>query len=156
MSAANKALVLKAIKEIFNAKHQRLEESIYATNCKGSSPDGRFTGMDEFKSLVDRYAAVFSDLRFDIQLIIGEDDWVAVSYHCSARHTGVLRGFQPTMRSLSMPGFVLSRVENDRIVEQYFMWDNLEARRQLQLWQNLERRDVKNSSAFTKRWLITV
>ena len=137
MSDDNKQLIRKVIDEIFNLKRRELITTAYAPNCKGTSPDGPFENTTEFTAYLDRYMAAFPDFMIDIQLMIAEGDWVALSYMFLGTNTGELNGLAPTRSLLTVLGFIVSRIKYGRIVEQHFMWDNLEVRRQLQLWQTL-------------------
>jgi steroid delta-isomerase-like uncharacterized protein len=134
MSVENRALVRKTIEEIFNRKRLGLIEVIYASNCQGNSPDGSFKTREGFSALLERYVTAFPDFRFNIQHVIAEDDWVAMQYTFLGTNTGPFAGMPSTGQMVSLAGFVVSRIANNKIVEQYFMWDNLNARRQLQLW----------------------
>lgn len=135
MSEENRTLVRTTIEEVFNRKRMGLIEIIYSPNCYGHSPEGSFKNRAGFITLFERYAAAFPDFRINIQQIIAEDDWVALHYNFVGTNTGPLIGFQATGQIVSVAGFVASRIANNRIIEQYFMWDNLHARRQL--WQAL-------------------
>src|SRR2546428_13947802 len=137
MSAENRALVGKTVEEVFNRKRTGLVEIIYAPNCQGNSPDGSFENRDTFSSLLERYVKAFPDFRLDIQHMIAEDDWAALHYIFVGTNNGPLGWFRATGHTVKIPGFIVSRIADNRIIEQYFMWDNLNARRQLQSWQSV-------------------
>ena len=131
MSEENRALVRTTIEEVFNRKRTGLVEIIYAPNCYGHSPEGSFKNRAGFIALLERYITAFPDFRLNVQRVIAEDDWVALHYNFIGTNTGPLINFPATGQTLTVSGFVVSRIANNRIIEQYFMWDNLSARRQL-------------------------
>jgi predicted ester cyclase len=133
----NKEFIREAIEQGFNAKREAFLKIAYAPDCKGESPDGPFVGIDEVRHFWERYTTAFPDGRLEIQHVIAEQDWVALSYRFVGTNTGMLRGIPPTRTVLDMKGFVFSRIRDRRIIEQYFMWDNLDARRQLRHWQTV-------------------
>ena len=131
MSLENRALVWKGMEEILNRKKTGLIETIYTPYCHGHSPDGPFRTRDGFRALIDRYLTAFPDLHVDIQSMIDQDDWVAMHYTFVGTNNGPLGIFPATGRTLTLSCFVVTRIEGDRIVEQNFMWDSLNGRRQL-------------------------
>jgi steroid delta-isomerase-like uncharacterized protein len=135
MSEKNRELVELIIEEIFNRKRTGLVEILYAPYCYGHSPEGSFKNRAGFIALLERYVTAFPDFRLKTQLVIAEDDWVALHYNFVGTNSGPLVGFPATGQTLALSGFIVSRIANSRIIEQYFMWDNLNARQQL--WQSL-------------------
>jgi predicted ester cyclase len=137
MTVENKRLMRKTIEQLCKTKRADFLANTYTLDCKGRTPDGSFSGIDEFQAFFERYMAAFSDVRIEIQRMIAEEDWVALSYRFVGTNTGPLRGIAPTQNVVDLTGFVFTRIAGQRIAEQYFIWDNLEARRQLGHWYTL-------------------
>jgi len=133
MSLENRALVQEAIDEIFNRKKTWLVDVIYAPGCHGHSPHGSFKTRNAIRFLADVYAKAFPDYRIHIQQMIAENDLVAVHYNFEGTNTGTFADLPPTGHRLNVPAIAMSRIANGQIVEQYFMWDNLAAQRQMQV-----------------------
>src|SRR5262249_11338339 len=121
---------------IFNLKKIRLVNTFYSPWFQGHTPDGPFKNRDAFSLLLQRYIRAFPNFRMSIQEIIHEDDWVALHYMFVGTNTGPLGIFPASGLTLTLPGLVVSRVAKNQIIDQYFIWDQSKARRQLQ-WQTL-------------------
>jgi steroid delta-isomerase-like uncharacterized protein len=139
MSNPNKALVHAVIDRLFNRKELGAIASFYARDCRGSSPDGEFRDRDGFCDLFENYVTAFPDFRVEIETMVAERDLVTAQYTFTGTHTGALSGSPATGHVVRIPGIVLSRVENQQIVEQVFLWDNLAPRRQARAASIMER-----------------
>lgn len=139
MPSANKDLLSCIIEEIFNANRTGLIPLLYAPECEGYSPDGPFLGTEGFRRALEKYRVAFPDFRLHMNCMIAEADRIVVHYTFVGTHTGPLAGTAPTGMRMRIPGIMISRVENDRVIEQSFVWDNLGPRRQVWLASVAER-----------------
>ena len=129
----NKVLVQRLVEEVFNRKHTRLIEVFYEPDCWGNSPDGRFRSRTEFSTILARYALGFPDSRMNIDCVVADGECVLVHYTFSGTNTGSWAGLPVTNQAVRLSGVMISRIRNHRIVQQDFVWDALDARRQLSL-----------------------
>jgi steroid delta-isomerase-like uncharacterized protein len=139
MPTENEGLVRGVIEALFNQKRADLIRTFYSSNCQGGSPDGPFDGCDAFRAYFEKFATAFPDFRLEINYMMSDGDRVAVHYTFLGTQTGQLAGYPPSGRTLRVPGMMISRIANRKIVEQYFLWDNLGPRRQLWLASLAER-----------------
>jgi predicted ester cyclase len=139
MPSANKDLLNCIIEEIFNANRTGLIPRLYAPECEGYSPDGPFLGPEGFGRVLEKYRVAFPDFRLHVNCMIAESDRIVVHYTFEGTHTGPLAGMAPTGMRMHIPGIMISRVENNRVIEQSFVWDNLGPRRQVWLASVAER-----------------
>lgn len=139
MPSANKDLLNCIIEEIFNANRTGLIPLLYAPVCEGYSPDGPFLGPEGFGHVLKKYRVAFPDFRLHVNCMIAESDRIVVHYTFEGTHTGPLAGMAPTGMRMRIPGIMISRVENNRVIEQSFVWDNLGPRRQVWLASVAER-----------------
>ena len=139
MRSDNKDLLNCIIEEIFNANRTGLIPLLYAPECEGFSPDGPFLGPEGFRRALEKYRLAFPDFRLHTNCLIAEDDRIVVHYTFVGTHTGSLAGIAPTGMRMRIPGVMISRIENNRVVEQSFVWDNLGPRRQVWLASVAER-----------------
>jgi steroid delta-isomerase-like uncharacterized protein len=130
-ASENKLLVEWLVEELFNRKCQEVAEFLYAPGCCGSTPDGSFANREEFLAGFAHYAGAFPDSRMDIHYIVADGDRVIIHYTFEGANTGKWAGLPPTNQTLRIAGVMISRVRNHRIVQQDFLWDSLDARRQL-------------------------
>jgi predicted ester cyclase len=86
-----------------------------------------------------KYRVAFPDFRLHVNCMIAESDRIVVHYTFEGTHTGPLAGMAPTGMRMRIPGIMISRVENNRVIEQSFVWDNLGPRRQVWLASVAER-----------------
>lgn len=76
--------------------------------------------------------AAFPDARFEIEGVIGQADTAALRLRFRGTHQGVFRGLEPTVRTVDVRVFRWFRVEDDRIVEHWALFDTSALLRQLQ------------------------
>jgi steroid delta-isomerase-like uncharacterized protein len=152
MPTENEALVRGVIEVLFNQKRAHLIEAFYSPDCRGGSPDGPFDSCDAFRTHFEKYATAFPDFRLAINYMLLDGDRVAVHYTFLGAHAGQLAGYRSSGRTLKVPGMMISRIANRRIIEQHFLWDNLGPRRQLWLASLVERgKDNRDRAISSKR-----
>jgi predicted ester cyclase len=122
---------------------QRMDAGNLRAQLRSYHPGRRHRGIEEITSCFERYALEFPDSRFQVNSVVAEGDWVAAHYTFTATHTLKLAGLPTT--TLRVPCMVFSRIHKNRILEQFFVWDNLGPRRQIWLAsiarQNMHRGD---------------
>jgi steroid delta-isomerase-like uncharacterized protein len=129
----NKAFVRRLIDELFNQKRVGAIATFYAPHCEGNSPAGPFRDREGLSASFEKYALAFPDFQLEINYMVAEGDRVVVHYTFAGTHTGDLAGFPATRRQLRIPGVMITRLAAEKIVEQYFVWDNLGPIRQIWL-----------------------
>jgi len=133
MADQNEASVRALIEVLFNQKQAGLASAFYAPECEGSSPDGPIHGWNGFRSLFDKYLEAFPDFRLTVNYLLSVENKVVVHYTFQGTQTGSLAGYRATGKAVTVPGIMISRIANSRIVEQHWLWDNLAPRRQMWL-----------------------
>jgi steroid delta-isomerase-like uncharacterized protein len=76
--------------------------------------------LDDLKEQVRKFRAGFPDLAIMIDEPIAEGDKVAYRWTMRGTHQGDIEGIAPTGRALEVSGITIVRVENGRIVEDWF------------------------------------
>ena len=94
-------------------------------------PDAK--GLETFKQGADVLTQGFSDVKSDIEDIIGEGNAIAWRYTMRMKHTGESQMFPgpPTGKDLVLKGAWFFKVKNDKIVEVFNYTDWLGAYQQL-------------------------
>lgn len=131
MSSENKAFVRYVIEEVFNQRNFRLVTNVYAPDFRGESPYGPIGNRDAFKSLCEEFAAGFPDFFIRVEQVIAENEWVVVIYTFIGTNSGPFAGFSSTGCVVESQGVLLTRIVNNRISEQSFVWDDLRPRRRV-------------------------
>jgi predicted ester cyclase len=82
-------------------------------------------GPQGFKDNVSMFRAGFSDAQITVDDQIAEGDKVATRWTGRGTHTAELNGIAPTGKEITVTGLVISRIENEKVVEEWITWDTL-------------------------------
>jgi C-1 hydroxylase len=83
------------------------------------------------REIAEHWFTGFPDYRFELLDVIAEGDKVAALMPFSGTHTGPVLDLAPTGRSVRVSEMVIFRIEADKIVEAWEVWDEHGMRRQL-------------------------
>jgi len=110
----NKAVVRRFMTEVLSGRNVGLADEVLAPNYAN-----RMTGADlaAFKGFLTGMKSALTDLRFDIDDLVAEEDSVVARWKMEATHTGSLMGESPTGKKISARGLTYYRLDNGRIVE---------------------------------------
>lgn len=127
-TAANKRLVERFVAEVWNAGNLSAADGLihpeYAIRGVGRGPEA-------VKRNVAAYRAGFPDLEWRIELMIAEDDWVAVRLVLHGTHRGEFAGIPPTGAQAVMQALVFWRVVGGKLHTIWSQGDALGLRIQL-------------------------
>ncbi|WP_227355242.1 ester cyclase [Haladaptatus salinisoli] len=88
--------------------------------------DPTFSGaehVDEFKEFIRGYRAAFPDLRYDVEGIVAEDDYVAFWGRVRGTQEGEFLGVPPTGNRIDIMGIGVVRLEDGKIAERWANFD---------------------------------
>lgn len=130
---ANKATLNRYVKEVWmggdvNAVPQFIAPD-YVRHDAGLPMPVR--GPDAVAQLVGLYRAAFPDLHFSADVMLAEDDIVAVHWQVRGTHQGDLMGIPPTGKSIAITATEIFRFVDGKIVEQWVTVDNAGMLRQI-------------------------
>jgi predicted ester cyclase len=77
------------------------------------------------KQITADFRAAFPDLRFEVEIVIAEDELVAARWTASGTHTGAWGAVEPTGRRARFSGVNIFRFENRKVVEIWNHRDDL-------------------------------
>jgi predicted ester cyclase len=89
-------------------------------------------GPDGFYPYYDRLSATFSEIHFDIDDSLANDDTTCVRWVFTAKHSGEGLGIDPTGVKISVTGITVLRVGGGKLLEGWQNWDMLGLMEQLQ------------------------
>ena len=122
----NKALVQRYLQDVFN----RQNPAAVADTCGrgfawhgGSLGEAR--GLAEYQNVLAAFFAAFPDLQIEILDALAEGDRVAVRYAMSGTHLGDFQGIAPTFKRVAGGGTNTYRLDETRIVEEWWQGDIL-------------------------------
>ena len=132
MSEANKAAARRTWEEILPACDVEglAEVTDVDAVAHGRRPDEP-SGLEGITRTMLWLGRVFSDQRWEIHNVIGEDDLVAVHATHHGRHTGELMGIPPTGREVAYDYVHILRFRDGKAVEHWSVRDSMTLMRQL-------------------------
>jgi predicted ester cyclase len=108
-----------------------LPEVMHPDCVDHSARPGEPHGIEGITRTMRWLHSVFSDLKFDIHHVIGDDDTVAVHCTLTGRHTGELMGIPPTDRPVATPMVHILRFRDGKAAEHWAVHADLATMRQL-------------------------
>ena len=134
MSEANKALVRRWFKEVWNEGREETIDELFAANGIGyglGDTEVALKGPSEFKPFVRNLRGGLPDIHMTIEDLIAEGDKVTIRITVTGTHQGNQLGVAPTGRKVHIEGLVVVRIANGQIVEGWNSWDQLGLLRQI-------------------------
>jgi steroid delta-isomerase-like uncharacterized protein len=130
----NKNLVRRFIDEVIHRRRERALERLTTRDYVLHFPGipgalGRSRAYDLLKEL----HAAFPDLRLAVEVILSEDDWVAVMIKITGTHRGPFMGVEPSGKRIHMPGALFYHLREGKIAEDRPVYDQLTLLRQMGL-----------------------
>jgi steroid delta-isomerase-like uncharacterized protein len=133
MSEANKAVVIRAIEEIWNKGNLPVADELYTssyTHHDTSTPDAG-PGPEGEKQRASLYRAAFPDLKLKVEDLIAEGKKVILRWTGTGTHKGELAGIAPTGKPIDISGITVVHFTDGRMSEGWVSWDALVMMRQL-------------------------
>lgn len=128
----NKALVRRFIEDVFHKRNlAAIDEFVAADQVDHTLPPQLPPTTDGTKRAIGMFLTAFPDVQIAIDDMIAEGDRVAVRYTSSGTQRGSFGGMPPTGRKVRIPSYLIARVADGKIVEQWGMDDQLGMLQQL-------------------------
>lgn len=131
MSERNKAIVRRAIEEVYNAGDLAAVDELVSDDFVAHSPAQEVHGPQEMKQYVRALREAFPDLRLTINDQVAEGHKVVTRWTAEGTHTGTFQGIPPTGRHGTMSGIDIDYVIDGKTVECWTLGDNLSLLQQL-------------------------
>jgi len=131
----NKALVRRAIEEVWNQGNVALADELYAPNVHFRNPGvADLRTLEDLKRFVTAFRSAFPDGRTTIEDLIAEGDQAVLRYTFRGTNTGDFVTPMPlpaTGKQVIMTGIAIARLAGGKAVEVLDMSDNLGLLQQL-------------------------
>jgi len=124
-SEENKAIVRKMIQAIDKQNLASLDE-LMAPDFILHMHARQAQGWEVNKQVIEDEIKAFPDLHVAIEDVIAEEDKVFVRLHETATHTGKYRGLAPTGNKLSYMVAAIWRIAEEKIVEGWIIYDQMD------------------------------
>lgn len=96
-----------------------------------ATPGVTVESLEQFKDFLRQDFATVPDSRVEIELVVGQGDYVALRAWYRGTQEGPMGPFPPSHRRFEIPFLSILRFEDGKIAEMWIEWDNLNALTQL-------------------------
>ena len=131
----NKAVVRHILERLGAGDVDAFVEALspgYVRHCQAMRPGlEEIHGPAAMRGFLESTRASFPDYREDVEMLVGEGDFVAWRSLGTGTQLGPMGPFPPSGRRMSITIIGMHRFENGKIAETWTSWDNLAAARQL-------------------------
>lgn len=128
----NKATVRRMIAKVWNEQRLDLIEEFFSDDVKlNSAGFPPSTGLEALRAATAMGLKAFPDQKITIDGEIAEGDIVAAHWTVTGTHKGELMGIPPTGKQFTHAGMTFYRLANAKVVESWFVADNLSLMQQL-------------------------
>lgn len=119
MSEQNKALMRRAVEEVWNREDFAALEEIVAENfvIHASTPEAEIHGTEGAKQFVKMLHNAMPDIHFEIVDQVAEGDRVVTRWTAHGTHTGEFMSIPPTGKRLTLTATDIDRIVNGKVAE---------------------------------------
>jgi steroid delta-isomerase-like uncharacterized protein len=104
----------------------------YTEDCVRHLTGGEaVTGREALKANLEKYRTAFPGFRMTIHDQMAERDRVMSRWSVEGKHTGALDDLPASGKEIDVPGYIVCRLEGDRIAEEWEVFDELLLMRQI-------------------------
>jgi steroid delta-isomerase-like uncharacterized protein len=131
MSEQNKALMVRAIEEVWNRENFAILPEIVADEfvIHAATPEAEVRGVEGAKQFVKMIHSAMPDIRFTIVDQVAEGDRVVTRWVAQGTHEGDLMGIPPTGKRVTLSATDIDRIANGKVVE---CWTTLDGASMMQ------------------------
>jgi steroid delta-isomerase-like uncharacterized protein len=129
-TVTNKAIIRRYYEQVFNERRHDLAEEFLTENITLHGT-GLPPGLEAVKQWLTAFAAAFPDHHLTIEDLVADEDRVVARTTFTGTHQGELHGIPATGKTVAQPAITIFRLANGKIVEAWFVADNLGLMQQL-------------------------
>ncbi|HET7367005.1 MAG TPA: ester cyclase [Gaiella sp.] len=132
-SEDNKQLVRRFYEEVWSKGNLDVADEVFASDYVRHDlrPSNPAPGPEGQKQIASAFRAAFPDLRFDVEFVFAEGDYVAGRWTATGTHTGVWGDVEPTGRLVTFSAVNVFRFDEGRVAEIWNHRDDLGLQEQL-------------------------
>jgi predicted ester cyclase len=108
-----------------------LREVIHSDGVDHDGPVDRPGGPEQVAATGRWLNEVFADLRFEVHQVLADGDTAAVHCTTRGRQVGNFMGLPPTGREVAVPAVHIVRFDDGKVIEHWYVRDDLTMLRQL-------------------------
>jgi steroid delta-isomerase-like uncharacterized protein len=123
----NKALVRRFYAEVWDKGNVSVAREVFASDYLRHDlrPSQALPGPAGQAKIAEDFRRAFPDLRFEVDLVLGEDDLVAARWTATGTHTGPWGSLEPTGKQATFSGVNIFRFADGKVVEIWNHRDDL-------------------------------
>lgn len=119
------------IEEAFNKGNLEILDEIIHQDYHYRSPDSEINGIDELKGFIVDFRTGFPDLNLNIDQQLIDADKTCTCFTFTGTHMGSFMDIPATKQKVKVHGIVVSRLQDNKIVEEWEVLDMLNFLQQL-------------------------
>jgi steroid delta-isomerase-like uncharacterized protein len=128
----NKALLRRFNEEVYIKRNlAAVDEFIAPDQIDHSLPPGLPRTREGTRQAISMTLTAFPDLNLKVEDMIAEGDKVVTTYTTCGTQRGAFGGLPPTGKQVAVPGYVIARIADGKIAEQWGLDDRLAMLQQL-------------------------
>ena len=123
----NKALVRRFYAEVWDRGNTAVASDVFAMDYVRHDlrPSQALPGPAGQAKIAEDFRRAFPDLRWEVDLVLGEGDFVAARWTATGTHTGPWGSLEPTGKQATFSGVNIFRFANGKVVELWNHRDDL-------------------------------
>ena len=127
----NKEVVRRQLDQVYNHGNYDVLDKHLSPTATLHEMNTAHVGVESIKQFARNLRTAFPDLRMEVEHIIEEDDWVALTWKASGTHRGNMFGIAPTGKFATVTGQSMYKLDDQRITEAWVQWDVLTMLREM-------------------------
>jgi steroid delta-isomerase-like uncharacterized protein len=129
----NKSLIRRFYEEVWGRGNLDVAEEVFAADYERHDlrPTPAVPGPAGQKRIAGDFRAAFPDLRWNVELLVAEGDYVVGRWTAEGTHRGPWGAVEPTGRPMKFSGVNIFRFENSKVAEIWNYRDDLGLMQQL-------------------------
>ena len=129
----NKQLILQFYEEVWGEGDLEFAKEVFSENYVRHDvrPGNPAAGPLGQMQIAGDFRSAFPDLQIHIDLVFGDEEYIAARWTITGTHTGQWGNIQPTNKKASFSGVNLFRFENGKVAEIWNHRDDLGLMQQL-------------------------
>jgi predicted ester cyclase len=106
-------------------EYERFSEMFAEDVIDHDAGEGQPPGVEGIKQYWRGLGKSFPDFKLDVDVLMGDDDYVTLAYRLSGTHLGEYMGYAPTGKRFEVRTLQVGKFENGRIAERWGSTDIL-------------------------------
>ena len=118
-------LIRTFIDEAFNKGNLSILEEVIHPEYQYWSPDNQLKGIGQLREFIQAFRNAFPDLNLQINDFFSSNDRTCTAFTLKGTHEQDFMGIPATKKSVEVQGMVISRIKDNKILEDREILDNL-------------------------------